>query len=234
VNDVLNIEQIKIWYNPAKNIIKNASLSIDENTVAGLLGINGAGKSTLINTISDVHEKYSAASISFRGSALKFTDEAFKMQRYTVFTEEQAFQYWTFRDYSAFIAKAYKQKLDKSYIDYLIEGFGFGQYLKYEIKDLSTGNRKKVFLITGFALRLPLLILDEPLDGLDFASSEFLYEAINGYKQYGSVLMSSHIAESFEKTCDYILLLSDGKLQRKQLAPGMNIRAELEGWMEDE
>jgi ABC-2 type transport system ATP-binding protein len=61
-----------------------------------------------------------------------------------------------------------------------------------------------------------------------------LYEAINGYKQHGSVLMSSHIAESFEKTCDYILLLSGGKLQRNQLAPGMDIRAELEGWMDDE
>jgi ABC-2 type transport system ATP-binding protein len=231
---MLNIEQIKIWYNPAKNIIKDASLSIDENSVAGLLGINGAGKSTLINTLSDVHEKYSVANISYRSNALKFTDEAFKMQRYTVFTEEQAFQYWTFGDYSAFIAKAYKKKLDQSYIDYLIEGFGFGEYLKYEIKDLSTGNRKKVFLITGFALRLPLLILDEPLDGLDFASSEFLYEAINGYKQYGSVLMSSHIAESFEKTCDYILLLSGGKLQRKQLAPGTDIRTQLEGWMDDD
>ena len=230
---MLTIEDITIWYKPGKNIIDSTGLSIDENTVAGLLGVNGAGKTTLINTLSDVHEKYSAGKITFRNDACVFSDEAFKLSRYTVFTEEQAFSYWTFDDYIAFIANAYKKSLDKEYVDYLITGFGFSDYRKYEIKDLSTGNRKKVFLITGFALKLPLLILDEPLDGLDFASSEFLYEAINGYKRYGAVLMSSHIAESFEKTCDYILLLSEGKIQRKQIVPGADLRVQLEGWLNE-
>lgn len=230
---MLDIEQIKAWYKPESDIIKGTGLSIDENSVAGLLGINGAGKSTLINTISDVHEKYTAEKIMFRGEAYKFSDEAFKLNRYTVFTEEQAFMYWTFSDYIVFIAKAYKRTLDYSYVEYLINGFHFGEYRNHELKDLSTGNRKKVFLITGFALCLPLLILDEPLDGLDFNSSEFLYEAINGYKQHGAILMSSHIAESFEKTCDYVLLLSDGKIQRKKLEQGANIRSQLEGWLNE-
>jgi ABC-2 type transport system ATP-binding protein len=230
---MLSIEKIKIWYTSDKDIIKDTSLTIDENSVAGLLGINGAGKSTLINTLSDVHEKYSAASITFRGKQNNFADETFKLARYTVFTEEQAFMYWTFENYAEFIAKAYKKKLDREYINYLVAGFNFGEYVNREIKDLSTGNKKKVFLITGFALKLPLLILDEPLDGLDFGSSEFLYEAINGYKKYGSVLMSSHIAESFEKTCDYILLLSDGKIERKQITRGADIRAQLEGWLNE-
>lgn len=230
---MLNIEHITIWYKQGKNIINSTSLSIDENSVAGLLGINGSGKSTLINTMSDVHEKYTAEKTTFREKAFKFADEAFKSERYTVFTEEQAFMYWTFDDYIAFVAKAYKKKLNNAYVDYLINGFTFGEYKKYEIKDLSTGNRKKVFLITGFALQLPLLILDEPLDGLDFSSSEFLYEAINGYKPNGSVLMSSHIAESFEKTCDYILLLSNGKIQRKQIVQGVDIRTQLEGWLDE-
>ncbi|MDR1100845.1 MAG: ATP-binding cassette domain-containing protein [Clostridiales bacterium] len=229
---MLEIERIKIWYKPDNDIIKGTDVSIDENSVAGLLGINGAGKSTLINAISDVHDKYAADKIAFRGQAYKFSDESFKQNRYTVFTEENAFMYWTFSDYLAFILNAYKKKPDSSYVDYLIDGFNFGEYRKHELKDLSTGNRKKVFLITGFALRLPLLILDEPLDGLDFNSSEFLYEAINGYKRHGAILMSSHIAESFEKTCDYILLLSDGKIRRKQVRQGVDIRSQLEGWLD--
>lgn len=228
---MLNIENITIWYNLEKNIINNTDLSINENSVVGLLGINGAGKSTIINTISDVHEKYSTKKMLFRDKIFKFTDEAFKLERYTVFTEEQAFMYWTFDNYITFIFKAYKKTLDINYVNYLINGFNFDKYRKYEIKDLSTGNRKKVFLITGFALKLPLLILDEPLDGLDFSSSEFLYEAINGYKKYGSILMSSHIAESFEKTCDYILLLKDGQIHQKQIAPGIDIRIQLERWL---
>ena len=229
---MLDISQINIWYKPEKNVINSTHLSIDENSVVGLLGINGAGKSTLINTISDVHEKYTADKITFRGQSIRFSDEVFKLNRYIVFTDEQAFMYWTFRDYISFISKAYQRKPDDSYVEYLINGFNFGEYTKHELKDLSTGNKKKVFLITGFALRLPLLILDEPLDGLDFTSSEFLYEAINGYKQYGSILMSSHIAESFEKTCDYILLLSDGRIQREDLEKGVDIRTQLAGWLD--
>jgi len=230
---MLDLRQINIWYKPEKNVIKRTNLLIDENSVVGLLGINGAGKSTLINTISDVHEKYTADKITFRGHPTRFSDEVFKLNRYTVFTDEQAFMYWTFNDYISFIAKAYQRKLDEFYVEYLINGFNFGEYKKHELKDLSTGNKKKVFLITGFALRLPLLILDEPLDGLDFTSSEFLYEAINGYKQYGSILMSSHIAESFEKTCDYIFLLSDGRIQREDLEKGIDIRTQLAGWLDE-
>lgn len=229
---MLAIEQIRIWYKPGKDIIKGADVSMDENSVAGLLGINGAGKSTLINAISDVHEQYAANKITFRGRQYTFSDEIFKQSRYTVFTEEQAFMYWTFSDYVTFVAKAYKKKLDSAYVDDLIEGFHFGDYQKHELRGLSTGNKKKVFLITGFALRLPLLILDEPLDGLDFRSTEFLYEAINDYKQYGAILLSSHIAESFEKTCDYVLLLNEGKIQRMPIERGVDIRGQLEGWLD--
>jgi ABC-2 type transport system ATP-binding protein len=99
------------------------------------LGINGAGKSTLINTLSDVHEKFSAGKITYQGGSRKFSDEAFKMSRYTVFTEEQAFMYWAFDDYIDFIAKAHKKALDRDYVDYLIGGFSFSEYRKYEIKD---------------------------------------------------------------------------------------------------
>lgn len=227
---MLNVECIKIWYKTEKTIINETSFEINENEVVGFLGVNGAGKSTLINTLSDVHGKYSIEKLSFRGKEIKFADENFKLNRYTVFTEEQAFMYWNFNDYISFISKAYGKKIDKTYVDYLIHGFHFEDYINYDIKDLSTGNRKKVFLITGFSLKLPLIILDEPLDGLDFNSSEFLYEVLNGYKKHGSVIMSSHIAESFEKTCDTILLLNNSKITRKKIEPGMDIRKMLSGW----
>lgn len=228
---MLTIEQIKIWYKPGTDIIKGVDLTLDAHSVTGFLGVNGAGKSTLIHTISDVHDRYSASRILFQGSPCGLHDSVFKKSRYTVFTDEQAFQYWNFQDYIAFVSKAYGKKTDPSYVDRLVAGFHFGPYVSQELKDLSTGNRKKAFLITGFSLQLPLLILDEPLDGLDFDSSEFLYLAINDYKQYGAVFMSSHIAESFEKTCDTLLVLDDGKITREEIQPGIDIRTQLKGWL---
>ncbi|MBE6047252.1 MAG: hypothetical protein E7213_02395 [Clostridium sp.] len=115
----------------------------------------------------------------------------------------------------------------------LVKGFGFEKYLNYYFKDLSTGNRKKAFLIIGFALELPLLILDEPLDGLDYLASEYLYKEIIEYKKYGSVLMSSHIAESIEKTCDKLLVLNEGKIESYKFESGDKVRDLLEGWLND-
>ena len=61
-------------------------------------------------------------------------------------------------------------------------------------------------------LRLPLLILDEPIDGLDFEATEYLYEAVVDYKKYGAVFMSSHVAESFQRCCDVVDVLNRGGL----------------------
>lgn len=228
---MLRLKNLSVWYQEGNPVIKGTDLAIEANHVVGLLGINGAGKTTLINTMSGVHTKYQADEILGESGETSFAAEDFKKMRYTVFTEEQAFSYWDFREYLEFLQKAYGKKADRAYLDYLIEGFRFQQYEHTLIKDLSTGNKKKVFLIGGFALKLPLLILDEPLDGLDFSGAEFLYEVMQGHKQYGSVLMSSHIAESFERTCDDILLLNHGKISRKEMIPGMNIREELGAWL---
>lgn len=228
---MLHLKNLSVWYQEGNPVIKGTDLAIEANHVVGLLGINGAGKTTLINTMSGVHTKYQADEIWGEFGETNFAAEDFKKMRYTVFTEEQAFSYWDFREYLEFVQKVYGKKADRAYLDYLIDGFRFQQYENTLIKDLSTGNKKKVFLIGGFALKLPLLILDEPLDGLDFSGAEFLYEVMQGHKQYGSVLMSSHIAESFERTCDDILLLNHGKISRKEMIPGMNIREELGAWL---
>ena len=96
----------------------------------------------------------------------------------------------------------------------LVEGFQFEKYTDTLLKELSTGNLKKVFLITAFALHPALLLLDEPVNGLDFQSAEYLYQLISGYRQYGTVLFSSHILESICLTSDRILVLEQGQITK--------------------
>ena len=97
-------------------------------------------------------------------------------------------------------AAAYKKKLPD--VSKLVRGFHFEDYVDTLLKDLSTGNKKKAFLITAFALKQPLLLLDEPVNGLDFQSTEYLYQLIAGYKEYGTALFSSHILDSTILTSD--------------------------------
>lgn len=97
----------------------------------------------------------------------------------------------------------------------MIENFNFTQYINKPIKELSMGNKKKFFIIAALGLKLPLLILDEPVDGLDFEGSVFLYKIMHEYKKYGSIFMASHILESITESCDTYILLDHGKLSDK-------------------
>ena len=78
------------------------------------------------------------------------------------------------------------------------------------------GNAKKFYIIAALGLKLPFLVLDEPVDGLDFESTVFLYQELKKYKTYGSVFMSTHILESINEVADSYILLHDGKLSEKK------------------
>ena len=151
-------------------------------------------------------------SIRLNGRPVSFRDKDFKLCRYTVFAEDNSFQYFTFREYLSYVAAAYKMKLPD--VAELVRGFHFEDYTDTLLKDLSTGNKKKAFLITAFALKRPLLLLDEPVNGLDFQSTEYLYQLIAEYKEHGTVLFSSHILESITLTSDRVLVLEEGQIRR--------------------
>ncbi len=59
-----------------------------------------------------------------------------------------------------------------------MQGFNFNKYENYILKDLSMVNVKKIYIIAALGLKLPFLVLDEPVDGLDFESTVFLYQEL--------------------------------------------------------
>lgn len=142
-------------------------------------------------------------------------DRKFKVNRYVVFAEDNSFQYFTFREYLAYVFCAYKKEQPaQSELSALIQGFHFAAFTDVLLRDLSTGNRRKAFLITAFALKPALLLLDEPVNGLDFQSTEFLYEQIAGYREHGTLLFSSHILESITLTSDRVVVLEEGSIRQ--------------------
>lgn len=167
---------------------------------------------TFLKVLSGLLPTFRSDCILFNGRSVKFREQKFKLSRYTVFAEDNSFQYFTFLEYFSYVFSVYKKKL--SDVSELIQGFHFEDYTNVLLKDLSTGNRKKAFLITAFALKPELLLLDEPVNGLDFESTEYLYKLIVGYKNYGAVLFSSHILESITLTSDRVFVLEDGQIRQ--------------------
>ena len=222
---LLSLNNLSVWYTVDHPILADFSLDLRENEVVGLIGMNGAGKTTFIKTVAGLLTGYHLDSAVWCGHSFSFRDKAFKRSRYIVFAEDRSFQYFTFQEYLAYVAASYGVSLPD--VSELIKGFHFGNYTHFLLKELSTGNLKKAYLITAFALRPKLLLLDEPVNGLDFQSTEFLYQLMGGYKQYGTLLFSSHILESICLTSDRVLVLEQGRISRSftgaEIAAG-NIR----------
>ena len=209
---LFSLNNLNVWYTTNHPILSDLSLDLGANEVVGLIGLNGAGKTTLIKTVAGLLPGHRFDRAEWNGHPFSFRDEAFKRNRYIVFSEDRSFQYFTFQEYLAYAAASYGVPVPE--VSELIKGFHFEDYTHVLLKELSTGNLKKVYLITAFALHPKLLLLDEPVNGLDFQSTEYLYGLISGYRQYGTVLFSSHILESICLTSDRVLVLEQGKISR--------------------
>lgn len=222
---LLSLNNLSVWYTANHPVLSGLSLDLGEREVVGLIGLNGAGKTTFIKTVAGLLPGYHLDSATWDGHSFSFRKKAFKQSRYIVFAEDRSFQYFTFREYLSYVSASYNVPLPD--VSELVKGFHFEDYTNVLLKELSTGNLKKAYLITAFALRPKLLLLDEPVNGLDFQSTEFLYQLMSGYKQYGTLLFSSHILESICLTSDRVLVLEHGRISRtftgEEIAAG-NIR----------
>ncbi|HJB16198.1 MAG TPA: ABC transporter ATP-binding protein [Candidatus Blautia excrementipullorum] len=222
---LLSLNNLSVWYTVNHPVLSELSLDLGASEVVGLIGLNGAGKTTFIKTVAGLLPGCRLDSATWDGHPFSFRDKAFKQNRYIVFAEDRSFQYFTFREYLAYVSVSYGVPMPD--VAGLVKGFHFEDYTDVFLKELSTGNLKKAYLITAFALRPKLLLLDEPVNGLDFQSTEFLYQLMGGYKQYGTLLFSSHILESICLTSDRVLVLEHGRISRtftgREIAAG-NIR----------
>ena len=206
---LLSLGGLEVWYIEEKSVLRDFSMELFPNEVCGLIGLNGAGKTTLIKTLAGLLDTYRVETVFWEGGAFTFRDRSFKEKRYIVFAEDRSFGFFTFREYFSYVMGSYGKS---AAMDELVKGFHFEEYTDVLLKELSTGNRKKAYLITAFALKPQLLLLDEPVNGLDFQSTEYLYKLINEYREYGTVLFSSHILESITLTADRVLVLEQGRI----------------------
>ncbi len=210
--ELLALKNLNVWYTKGKPVLEKFSVGLKRNEVVGLIGLNGAGKTTFIKTISGLLDSFRVETALWQDKPLMFRDREFKKERYIVFAEELSFRFFTFREYISYVGASYGKKM--SDIEELVHGFHFEEYTDVLLKELSTGNLKKAYLITAFAMKPKLLMLDEPVNGLDFQSTEYLYRQIGGYRQYGTVLFSSHILESICLTSDRVLVLEQGQIRK--------------------
>ncbi len=193
--------------------VKSLSFQVKRGEVFGLLGPNGAGKTTAIKMILGLLEP-DAGQLSVLGLDPQ-KDEIEMKQRVGYIAEEPLiYKSLTPRELFNFIASVRgmdSDLLSPKLAEYM-ESLDALEYYNRLISTLSRGNKQKIQIIASLLHDPELLIMDEPLSGLDAKSVRVVKEMIQLHlDRGGSVIFSTHIMEVAEDLCDRICILNKGQ-----------------------
>lgn len=205
---VIEISHLTKDYGNKKGIF-DLSLHIKKGEVYGFLGPNGAGKSTTMRHLMGF-SKPQQGKVQINGlDCWKQQKEIQKILGYLP-GEIAFFNDMSGRQYINMIAKMRKMK-DMSYAEELLELFEINP--NANLKRMSKGMKQKIGIVTAFMHNPQVILLDEPTSGLDPLMQNRFIELVENEKKKGkTIIMSSHIFEEVERTCDRIGIIKEGHL----------------------
>lgn len=208
----VRVEGLVVNYGPFV-AVDNLSFTINSGEIYGLLGPNGAGKTSTLKVLVGVLEAR-AGKIEVFNTPIS-QEVAVKSQIGYVPEEVVLLDSLTPREFLEFIASI--RRLEASAVnprlEKLVSAFELKQFFDTPIAALSMGNKQKVAIIAALLHEPRVLVLDEPLIGLDARSSKILKELVTFHaKRGGAVIFSTHIMEVAEKLCDRVGIINRGKI----------------------
>ena len=182
--------------------------------IYGLLGPNGAGKTTTIKVITGLVEPTSGG---VKVGGFDPVENPIEVKSRIGYVAEKPILYESLssRDFLEFVASIRKieQNAANRVVTQLADAFDMAKYFDAPIATLSMGMKQKVALIASLIHQPPVLLLDEPLSGIDAKSSRIVKDLLSLHTQKGgAVLFSTHIMEVAEHICTRIGIIYQGKL----------------------
>jgi len=208
-NFVFQMQEVRVCYG-RRSAVDSLSLSLERGRSLGMLGPNGAGKTSTLRAILGM-VKPRRGQISVMGGP---PGDPKNFQKIGFAPEEGSPpEFLTAPEYLSLVAefKIHDRAKRKEEIGDLVQLFELP--LDKKIRDYSKGMKRRVVLAQTFLGHPELLVLDEPLNGLDPLLIIKLRKRLEDYmKDGGSLVFSSHILAEVEKTCSVIAILREGSL----------------------
>lgn len=191
----------------------DVSLSVDSFGIYGLLGENGAGKSTLMSIITgfmkpDMGDVFILGNDIFKDSVKAKENIGYLPELPPLYDDLTVTEYLTFVARLKGIKKAY---LDNT-VGETIMRCGLTEMKNRLNKNLSKGYRQRVGLAQAIITDAKLIVLDEPINGLDPAQIAETRKLILSLKEERAVILSSHILSEIEDVCEKVFIISKGRL----------------------
>ena len=213
--------------------VDGLSFTVEKGQIYGFLGPNGAGKSTTMNIMTGYIAASSGTVLIDGHDILK---EPLKAKKCIGYLPEIPPLYtdMTVWEYLLFVAELKKvpRKERMDHVEEIIEKIKLTQVEDRLIKNLSKGYKQRVGLAQALIGYPEVIILDEPMVGLDPKQIIEMRDLIKGLAKEHTIILSSHILSEVSAICDHIMIIAKGKLvasgSPEELQEKMQAKAELE------
>ena len=206
----LRLESVSKYYG-TQAAVEDVSFSTAPGQVIGLLGPNGAGKSTTMKMICG-YVKPDDGAISVLDQLI--SDSGNDLRQHIGYLPESnpLYEDMYIKEFLRFACRVHKLDNWRSRVDDVIEHTGLGLEQHKIIGQLSKGYRQRVGIAQAILHNPEILILDEPISGLDPNQLVEVRSLIKTLGKEKTVIFSSHILQEVEQICDRLLILNRGKL----------------------
>lgn len=202
----------RTWASSAFEALKGISLTVDEGEVFGFIGPNGAGKSTTIKILTGVMSPCAGAATLFGVDVIR--PEARRSLGY-VPENPSLPDYLTPMEILSMGLALHGHKPDKPSAHCLLwlERFGLGAVAHKVVRSFSKGMAQRTALAHAMVIAPRLLILDEPLSGLDPVGRKDVVDILSEYRcNGGTIFLTSHVLHDVERLADRFGLIDHGEL----------------------
>ena len=211
---MIEVSHVSKQYPGSADVVRDVSFSVKDGVIFGLLGPNGAGKTTLMQMIATLLIP-SAGNILINGMNTR-TDER-EIRRNIGFltsevkldpfsTPDKLFRF--FGDLYGLDRKTVAQHMEESF-----ERFDIAPFAQKKIIELSTGMKQKISIAISLIHNPPVVIFDEPTNGLDILTARQVTDYLRELRTNGrTILLSTHIFSVAQDLCDEVAVLVDGRV----------------------
>lgn len=194
-----------------KKILKNVSFTLSGGNIIGLVGGNGAGKTTLMKVILGLSNYQSGTLKSYTSN--KDNDIGALIENPGLYPFLTGFENM----------KLINEDKDTSNIQQIVDKLEINDFIHSKVKTYSLGMKQKLGIALALLNHPKLVILDEPMNGLDPKSVKNVREAIIEFKNQGvTFLISSHILSELVKVTDSILIIDKGEIIKETTMEELN------------
>lgn len=222
---LIDVKHLTKYYEE-KIILRDIHIHLNTNEVVGILGLNGAGKSTCLKIIAGLIPPTSGE-IFIKGELLYQSNQEQLEEYLSYFKNKIKIGYLpefislypelTVKDFLFFmmVIKDIPKENQKDMYDYAISKTGLKEYENTFIKYLSLGYQKRTGIAQTILGSPDLIILDEPISGLDPRQIIEIRNLIRELAKEHTILLSSHILSEVSQTCDRVYILHKGQIVKE-------------------